>query len=135
MPHTKKNSYRSFFVFEITNDWKFGQNCYAAELQVINCLSWGSLATIIIKGNKSVSVSHKRDINPVDHFHRNIKHLQSSVLASTTLSWVFIGVENTRIWGNFLPFDFTPKNNFVTDDPHFFPNIFQNHLVYTVKLP
>jgi hypothetical protein len=52
MPHTKKISYRSFFVFEITNDWKFGQNCYAAELQVINCLSWGSLATIIIKGNK-----------------------------------------------------------------------------------
>jgi hypothetical protein len=28
----------------------------------------GSLATIIIKG----SVSHKRNLTPLDHFHRNI---------------------------------------------------------------
>jgi hypothetical protein len=43
---------------------------------------------------------------------------------------------NTRIWGNFHPFDFTPKSHLrriilCQGYSTFFPNLFQNHSVYT----
>jgi hypothetical protein len=45
-----------------------------------------------------------------------------------------IGVENKRIWGNFLPFDFTskshlPRINLCQGYSTFFSKLFQNHPV------
>jgi hypothetical protein len=48
---------------------------------------------------------------------------------------LFIVVKNNRIWGNFHPFDFTPKSHlrriisYSNDTLDFFQNLFQNHPV------